>query len=572
MNRGFLLLFILILPAWVFAGDSTRFYQWLRKDLAYIQFHNRSAVQNLTTNWKEGSRYVVAHFGDSHVQPDIITSELRKAIQLYKGDGGRGMVFPYTAARTHPAFDYSTRYTGIWMYARNTDPRPRLPLGATGVTIRTTDPSATFTINFRNGLSDKNKKLLVYCRRAAESFDLELRTTNGVEEIKVFEEGPTSSPVEISLPAFGGSLTIKVKKNSEQQREFELYGLSFESEETSGAIVHSLGISGAPYASLLIESLLEEQLIHLNPNLVILDLGTNDYIPGNRIPMDMEIKITDVIRKIRRAVPHADILLTTTQDMNRRGINMSAGRSLSLLIREIARKEDCAFFDWYWVSGGPKTMSYWVNQGLAQKDNIHLTHAGYTLKGRLLATAFMKTVKKLEEEPGLQSLILNTDSIPLPLQTLRDSLRNVPAPPQNYYRPIASEVPSGKLITHTIKSGESLGSIAEKYGVSITSIRELNGIYGSKIIAGKTLKVIVKNNAPTSAVSKNGTPKDSQQLLKNTLPHKISSGETLFSIAEKYKVTVEELKKLNRLPNSRIVAGETLYIPLPSTEDKRNKS
>jgi LysM repeat protein len=217
-------------------------------------------------------------------------------------------------------------------------------------------------------------------------------------------------------------------------------------------------------------------------------------------------------------------------------------------------------------------MSYWVNQGLAQKDNIHLTHAGYTLKGRLLATAFMNTVKKLEEEPGLQSLILNTDSIPLPLQTLRDSLRNVPAPPQNYYRPIASEVPSGKLITHTIKSGESLGSIAEKYGVSITSIRELNGIYGSKIIAGKTLKVIVKNNAPTSAVSKNGTPKDSQHLLKNTLPHKISSGETLFSIAEKYKVTVEELKKLNRLPNSRIVAGETLYIPLPSTEDKRNKS
>ncbi|MFZ9503133.1 MAG: LysM peptidoglycan-binding domain-containing protein, partial [Cyclobacteriaceae bacterium] len=395
---------------------------------------------------------------------------------------------------------------------------------------------------------------------------------NGVEEIKVFEEGPTSSPVEISLPAFGGSLTIKVKKNSEQQREFELYGLSFESEETSGAIVHSLGISGAPYASLLIESLLEEQLIHLNPNLVILDLGTNDYIPGNRIPMDMEIKITDVIRKIRRAVPHADILLTTTQDMNRRGINMSAGRSLSLLIREIARKEDCAFFDWYLVCGGPKTMSYWVNQGLAQKDNIHLTHAGYTLKGRLLTTAFMNTVKKLEEEPGLQSLILNTDSIPLPLQTLRDSLRNVPAPPQNYYRPIASEVPSGKLITHTIKSGESLGSIAEKYGVSITSIRELNGIYGSKIIAGKTLKVIVKNNAPTSAVSKNGTPKDSQQLLKNTLPHKISSGETLFSIAEKYKVTVEELKKLNRLPNSRIVAGETLYIPLPSTEDKRNKS
>lgn len=572
MNRGCILLFILILPAWVFAGDSTRFYQWLREDLAYIQFHDRSAVQNLTANWKEGSRYVVAHFGDSHVQPDIITSELRKIIQLHKGDGGRGVVFPYSAARTHSGFDYSTRYTGTWLYARNTDPRPRLPLGATGVTVRTTDPSATFTINFRNGLSNKNNTLLLYCRRTEESFDLELQTANGVEEIRVFGDGPTSAPVEVSLPAFVGILTIKVKKSSEQQREFELYGLSFESEDHSGAIAHSFGISGAPYASLLMESLLEEQLTHLNPNLVILDLGTNDYIPGNRIPMDMEIKITDVIRKIRRAIPQADILLTTTQDMNRRGINMSAGRSLSLLIREIARKEHCAFFDWYWISGGPKTMRYWVNQGLAQRDNIHLTHAGYTLKGRLLATAFMNTVKKLEEDPGLEKLILNTDSIPLPLQALRDSLRNVPTPPQHYNRTLANEVPAGKLISHTIKTGESLGSIAEKYGVSITSIRELNGIYGSKIIAGKTLKVVVKNNTPTSVVSKSESPKSAQPAPKNTLHHKISTGETLFSIAEKYKVSVEELKKLNGLPSSRIVAGETLYIPLPAAEDKRNKS
>ena len=163
--RKFLFTLALLLPVKGFTIDSLRHYAWLREDLAFIQFYDPAAVSSLVSSWKNNSRYVVAHFGDSHVQPDIISSQLRKTLHELKGDGGRGMIFPYTAARTHPAFDYSTRYNGIWQYSRNTDPRPKLPLGITGVTIRSTDPAAGFTIHFRNELSDANRKLVVYCRR-----------------------------------------------------------------------------------------------------------------------------------------------------------------------------------------------------------------------------------------------------------------------------------------------------------------------------------------------------------------------------------------------------------------------
>ncbi len=69
--------------------------------------------------------------------------------------------------------------------------------------------------------------------------------------------------------------------------------------------------------------------------------------------------------------------------------------------------------------------------------------------------------------------------------------------PQNYplfdvattSRTIVLESKTPKKITHKIKNGEVLGSIANKYGVSIAELRRANGLKGDNIRAGKTLKI-----------------------------------------------------------------------------------
>lgn len=48
---------------------------------------------------------------------------------------------------------------------------------------------------------------------------------------------------------------------------------------------------------------------------------------------------------------------------------------------------------------------------------------------------------------------------------------------------------SGKAVYHKIRSGETLGGIAAKYGVSVSQLRRLNGIKGSNIRAGKSLRI-----------------------------------------------------------------------------------
>ncbi|MFM7329904.1 MAG: LysM peptidoglycan-binding domain-containing protein, partial [Bacteroidota bacterium] len=117
-----------------------------------------------------------------------------------------------------------------------------------------------------------------------------------------------------------------------------------------------------------------------------------------------------------------------------------------------------------------------------------------------------------------------------------------------------------------------------QYGVSVASIRELNGIYGNKIIAGKKLKIVVpvSRKQPEATVAAAPTTPEPKPAVKKAegktvVQHIIAAGETLSSIAEKYSISINELKRLNGLRTSRIVAGEKLIIELPA-DGKKNKS
>lgn len=51
------------------------------------------------------------------------------------------------------------------------------------------------------------------------------------------------------------------------------------------------------------------------------------------------------------------------------------------------------------------------------------------------------------------------------------------------------DIPASKAVYHRIKNGETLGGIAARYGVSVSQLRRLNGITGSNIRAGKSLRI-----------------------------------------------------------------------------------
>ncbi|MCW9065831.1 MAG: LysM peptidoglycan-binding domain-containing protein, partial [Ignavibacteriaceae bacterium] len=100
--------------------------------------------------------------------------------------------------------------------------------------------------------------------------------------------------------------------------------------------------------------------------------------------------------------------------------------------------------------------------------------------------------------------------------------------------------------THTVKRGETLGGISEKYHVSILSIQKLNNLSGNKIIIGQELK-IPDSSGGSSQLTKDGY-------------HIVDRGETLYSIAIKYNTSVQKIKKLNNLSSSKIIVGQKLKV------------
>jgi LysM repeat protein len=106
------------------------------------------------------------------------------------------------------------------------------------------------------------------------------------------------------------------------------------------------------------------------------------------------------------------------------------------------------------------------------------------------------------------------------------------------------------LVHHTVKPGDTLYSIANEYGVSASDIQKANNMTGTSIVPGQTLVI------PTAG---GATPPPGPAAFPTA--HKVKEGETLFSIAQRYGVSVNEIKNANNITGTTIAPGQTLTIP-----------
>ena len=115
-----------------------------------------------------------------------------------------------------------------------------------------------------------------------------------------------------------------------------------------------------------------------------------------------------------------------------------------------------------------------------------------------------------------------------------------------------SEKPEAKSSTYTVKKGDSLGAIAERFGVTVDQLRDWNGIKGNNIQAGQKLTIGGKSKSSSKA----GSSKSAK-----AKTHKVRSGESLGVIAEKYGTTAAAIRRANGIKGDNIRVGQTLKIP-----------
>ncbi|MGE5582866.1 MAG: LysM peptidoglycan-binding domain-containing protein [Bacillota bacterium] len=98
---------------------------------------------------------------------------------------------------------------------------------------------------------------------------------------------------------------------------------------------------------------------------------------------------------------------------------------------------------------------------------------------------------------------------------------------------------------YTVREGDSLYSIARKYGVAVNALQQLNHLTSTTIVPGQVLSIPDKPAANWYTVQK---------------------GDSLYYIALKYGTTVDALKKANSLKSGLIVPGQVLAIPSGATK------
>ncbi|MFT5914755.1 MAG: membrane-bound lytic murein transglycosylase D [Flammeovirgaceae bacterium] len=121
---------------------------------------------------------------------------------------------------------------------------------------------------------------------------------------------------------------------------------------------------------------------------------------------------------------------------------------------------------------------------------------------------------------------------------------------------------SGKYY-HVVRRGESLGVIAEKNKVGLSQLRSWNGISGNKIYPGQKLVVYTSSNKSTSTTSGKSTV-SSKTRASSVTYHKVRSGEVLGSIANRYGISVSNLRKWNNISGDKINKGQSLRVKSPT--------
>lgn len=111
-----------------------------------------------------------------------------------------------------------------------------------------------------------------------------------------------------------------------------------------------------------------------------------------------------------------------------------------------------------------------------------------------------------------------------------------------------------KTIIHKVQKGETLSHIAERYRVSVKNIMIWNNLKNDKIYEGQKLKIIKHSNTQQNNF------------------HVVQVGESIWSIAKKYNVSEQDIMKWNNLTTDKIYPGQKLIIYPNQYTTSTNKS
>lgn len=387
----------------------------------------------------------VAVLGDSFIESDIITSDLRRNLQsTYGGDGVGFVQFADPLAKYRPTIEQVYDNWEIYSVMRKKNvPQELLDnFSVSGMlSIPLKEATTRFTSKSYKGHTSSATSAKILFKSDGNS-SMEVRVND--EEARHYDITPDEKVQHIDIQAaYGGkinSLAVSLKESD----DFVGYGVVF--EEATGVSVHNYGLrSNSGLALFSTDREVNRQIGRImNYDLVVLEYGLNvmqkdvtDYTYYGK-------QLRRLIAYIKSCFPNAAILVMSVGDVGvKDNGTVSTSPAVEPMIAEqraAAYDQKVAFWNLYNVMGGKNSMQNFVAQGWAAKDYTHINHrGGGVIADKLSQTIFnaievMNAPVLVEMQPlgGLreEEMMIGAESeIDIETTTLPDKATSIPALP-----------------------------------------------------------------------------------------------------------------------------------------------
>lgn len=396
----------------------------------------------------------IVHIGDSHIQADFFTGRMRTLLQERFGNGGLGFAFPYKLARTNG--NSAVRYASNvpWDSYRNIYPVNGANVGLSGIALSTSNQSPVIELSVRqeefkfsrvkiftpdgqqifnvgtaqkaitlHGTTPKNishriksgESLSTIARKYKVSVAAikklnKMKSDNIVAGKTLSIPSEQKQPVSVDLESFtlvqatqrDGFYDFVFDKEMDQiyfypSQKLDLYDLNgIVLENTNpGVVYHSIGVNGAKYSDYTKYPLFFEQLKGLEPDLVIVSMGTNEAFDKMQVE-DFSKQVNEFLQELKKTNPLVEVLVTSPPPSyfgKNKPNTIVSNLSNELIINGIGNKY--ALWDLYYSLGGTLGLQSLQDNGYLAKDLVHYTVKGYEYSADLFFEALMQSYKQL---------------------------------------------------------------------------------------------------------------------------------------------------------------------------------
>ena len=355
-----------------------------------------------------GKTIRVLHYGDSQIEGDRVTSELREQFQKKFGGMGPGLLPLVPPTRHGAIFHFS--YTGSWSrYSAQAKDLPHNRWGVLFGVSRFTKPGeidegeheAGFDLRSRMGYANARRfrKVSLYYGNHERPLYLELLRTGISLDADIIPPDEQLMKMEYSWREPVNNVSVRMKGKSSP----DVYAIAL--DDHHGVAVDNIplrGSSGLEFTRSDTE-FMRRMFNELNTGMILMQFGVN-VVPY--IVSDYSYYETGLYRQLmllKRLNPNIPVIVLGVSDMSMIDGGVYRSYPNIELIRDAQRnaalRAGCAFWDTYEAMGGENSMATWVyaDPPLAQRDFTHFSQRGSKLIGQMFWNALLDEYEKYKE-------------------------------------------------------------------------------------------------------------------------------------------------------------------------------